>query len=218
MLKVMFPLAMAFLVLAPAQSVLAKDDMGQGRLFVGSAKANPTELKTELAAQGLKDLDAVYQYGIEITFPTLEHLNLGLRYSRHYFSQSEITATPNADYKAELAQDTMVGVARVPFYKTDVVHMDVFAGVGASNTTYTEKVVGQDGKLAKSFAPYYTAGASLALGYKQYFIFFEGGYEGNKVDSFDRSGTINSNINTMDMSGSYFLVGVMFDGIPIFKK
>lgn len=218
MQKLKSALMLGLLVVIPVNFVMAKDDLGQGRLFLGSTKADPTELKTELTAQNLKNIDAISQFGIEITFPTFQYLNLGLRYNRHYMSQDELVSDPSTDFKAEIIQDSMAGVARVPFLKTDFVHMDVFAGVGFSNTTYSEKVVVQDGQLEKKFSPYYTAGASMALGYKQYFLVFEGGYEGNKVEGFTRTGTINNNINTIDLSGSYFMVGLMFDGIPIFKK
>lgn len=192
--------------------------MGQGRLFLGSTTANPSEVNTELTAQGLKNIETVNQAGIEITFPTFKYLHLGLRYTRHFVSQDELASDPTTDFRAEITQDSMLGVARIPFFKSDHVYMDAFAGVGASNMTYAEKVVAQDGKLEKSTAPYYAAGGSIGFGYKKYFVFFEGGVETNKLEDLKRSGTINSNINTIDLSGTYFLVGFMFDGIPIFKK
>jgi hypothetical protein len=201
------------------QSAIAGSDMGmgQGRLFFGAAKADPKDVNTELTAQGIKNIDTSNQYGIEITFPIFQYLQLGLRYSHHYISEGEVTSTAN-DYRAEITQDGMLGMARVPFLKTDIVHADVFAGVGANSSTYSEKAAGQDGKLSNSANPYYLAGASLALGFKQYFVFFEGGFESNKVGSLKSSGTINNGISSIDLSGSYFMVGLMFDGIPIFKK
>jgi len=218
MLKLCSIFVLGLLVFVQTPSAMAKSDLGQGRLFLGSTKTQPTELKTELVAQGLKDLDAVSQAGIEITFPAFEYLSWGLRYTRHYISQDELNSDPATDYRADIAQDSMQGIVRVPFYKSDYVLMDVFAGVGFSNTSYKEKVVAQDGELKKSASAIYSAGASVAFGYKQYFLVLEGGVETNKVDSFERSGTINSNINTIDMSGSYFIVGFLFDGVPIFKK
>lgn len=206
------------LILLSTQTTLAKSDLGQGRLFLGYTKGDPKELKTELAAQGLKDADGINNFGIEITFPTYEYLQLGLRYNHHLMGLDELTSDPATDYKAEIKQDTFAGVARVPFYKSDFVVMDVFAAVGVAMTNYTEKTASIDGTLKNSASPYYTAGASMAFGYKQYFLFFEGGYEGNKVSDLKREGTINNNLNTLELSGTYFLVGLMFDGIPIFKK
>lgn len=218
MLKFKLFLVTGILIFISAQTAMAKGDVGQGRLFLGSTQTDPTEVNTELTAQNLKNVESGNQFGIEITFPTFQYLNLGLRYTRHYVHQDELASDPATDYKAEITQDSMLGVARIPFFKTDHVIMDAFAGVGVSNTTYTEKVVAQDGKLEKSATPIYAAGASIAFGYKQYFIFFEGGVESNKVEDFKRSGTVNGNINTIDLSGSYFMVGLLFDGVPIFKK
>jgi hypothetical protein len=196
----------------------AKNDLGQGRLFYGLTTTSPTEVKTELLAQGLKDMNSISQAGVEITFPAFEYLSWGLRYTRHFTTQDESTSDPLTDYSAQIAQDSMLGIIRVPFYKSDYILADVFAGVGASNTTYKEKVVAQDGELTKSASAIYAAGASVAFGFKQYFFFVEGGIETNKVESFERSGTINSNINSIDLSGSYIMAGFLFDGIPIFKK
>ncbi|MNL88607.1 hypothetical protein D3C87_2184120 [compost metagenome] len=43
---------------------------------------------------------------------------------------------------------------------------------------------------------------------------FEGGIESNKVKDLKSSGTVNSSIDTLDLSGSYFSLGLMFDGVP----
>lgn len=210
-------LGLAFVVTGPA--AFAAGDLGQARLFLGSTQTKPTELNTELTAQGLKNVTLNNTFGVEITFPTMQYLQLGLRYSHHLIGQDEDPADANTDYKAELVQDTMMGIARVPFYKSDYVQADIFVGVGASlSSNYTIKTASQDGKLTHSTAPNAAAGASLSLGYKQYFFMMEAGYEMNKLDKFTSSGTINSNITAMDLSGSYFLIGFMFDGIPIFKK
>jgi hypothetical protein len=212
-----FLLSLVFFVFG--SRVMAADmGLGQGRLFLGSTKTSPSELNTELTAQGLKNVDLNNQFGIEITFPTFQYLRLGLRYTHHLISQDETVSDPTTDYKAGLTQDALMGIARVPLLKTDYLHFDVFAGAGVNNSTYTEKTASQDGKLEKSASPVLAAGASLALGFKQYFVFFEGGYESNKLDDMKRSGNLNSNVNSIDLSGSYFLVGLMFDGIPIFSK
>lgn len=212
-----FALGFVFVVTAPA--AFAATELGQGRLFLGSTQTKPTELNTELAAQGLKEVTLNNSFGVEITFPTFGFMQTGLRYTYHLIGQDENPADANTDYKAELVQNTMMGVARIPFFKSDVVYADVFAGVGAAmNSSYTIKTAGQDGKLEHGASPVAAAGASLSLGYKQYYFMMEAGYEMNKLDKFTSSGNINSNVTAMDLSGSYFLIGFMFDGIPIFKK
>ncbi|WP_413578136.1 hypothetical protein ACLVWU_06295 [Bdellovibrio sp. HCB290] len=204
------------LLLTSSSAFSADLGLGQGRLFLGSAQVSPSELNTELTAQGIKNVDLNNQFGIEITFPTFEYLQLGLRYSHHLLSQD--ASTSGNDYKASLTQDSMMGVARIPLVKSDVVRFDLFAGVGASKSSYTIKSASQDGKLEKDVSPIAAAGASVAVGYKKFFLFFEGGYESNKLDDLSSSGTINTNVKSIDLSGSYLLMGLMFDGIPIFSK
>lgn len=210
-------LGLAFVFTGPA--ALAATDLGQGRLFLGSTQTKPTELNTELTTQGLKNVTLNNAFGVEITFPMAQVFQLGLRYTHHLISQDEDPSNTSTDYKAELVQDTMMGVARLPFFKSDVVYADVFVGAGAAlSTNYTIKTASQDGKLTSGTTPVAAAGASLSLGFKQYYFMMEAGYEMNKLDKFTSSGTINGNVTAMDLSGSYFLIGFMFDGIPIFKK
>lgn len=204
------------LVVLSAQTAMAADmGLGQGRLFLGSAKSSPSELNTQLTAQGIKNIELNNQYGIEITFPTFQYLNLGLRYTHHVTSQ-EGSLIP--DYKAEVMQDGLMGVVRVPLVKSDVVHFDIFAAGGVNKTTYTEKSATQDGKLENGASPTFATGASVAFGYKKYYLFFEGGFESNKVDNLTSSGNPSANISSLDLSGSYVLLGFMFDGIPVFSK
>lgn len=217
MQKLKSQLVLGFLLILSTSSVFAKNDMGQGRLFLGSTQADPKELNTELTAQGIKNVELNNKFGVEITFPTFTYLNLGLRYSYNLISNDENPADPNTDYLAKATQNSFLGVARIPFYKNDYVHLDVFAGVGANNMTYSIKTSSQDGKLEQSTIPTYAAGASAAFGFKKYFIFFEGGYESNLAKDLKSSGTINTNVTKIDLTGSYFVIGLMFDGIPIFK-
>lgn len=37
----------------------------------------------------------------------------------------------------------------------------------------------------------------------------------NKIEKLEKSGTINDNVKTIDLTGSYLTIGLMFDGIPI---
>lgn len=199
-----------------ASSALAKEDLGQGRLFLGTTTTKPSEVNTELKAQDLKTIERLGWLGVEITFPTFGVLQTGLRYTRHSTKQDPNTS--GTGFYADLTQDSMQGIVRYGFLGTDNVKMDVFLGAGAGKTTYTEKFATQDGKLDKGASFVASGGVSLALGAKQFFLVLEGGYESNKVDGFTRSGTLNDNIKSIDMSGPYFMIGLMFDAIPIFKK
>lgn len=211
-----------FTLIVSTQTVGAAERLGQARLFLGSTQIDPKELNTELTTQGLKNVDLNNKFGVEITFPVMAYLNLGLRYSKHLISQDEASSNSSTDYKVEMNQDVMVAVARIPFYKTEYFVIDGVVGFGGSNTEYEIKTASQDGSLTKKgspFAtPYGTAGISLGVGKGKYFFVVEGGLDSNKVNDFDRSGNINSNVNEIDLSGSYLTLGLMFNGIPIFTK
>ncbi|MNT43520.1 hypothetical protein D3C72_1799970 [compost metagenome] len=120
----------------------------------------------------------------------------------------------------KLDQDAFMLIARVPFVKTDIYRIDAFAGVGGTNTKLNVKTSSQDGEFTKSVgeswyaSPYAAAGASVSVGYKFFYVVFEGGIESNKVKDLKSSGTVNSSIDTLDLSGSYFSLGLMFDGVP----
>lgn len=168
----------------------------------------------------MKKVDGITQYGVEIVYPAFQYLDVGVRYAKRTLNNDENPANSATDYTAKIDQDTFMFLARVPFYKSDIVRLDAFAGAGGSNTTYTIKSASEDGSLTKKansgwFAsPYAAAGASLAVGYKWIYFVMEGGVESNKPDSFDRSGTVSSNISNIDLSGGYLTIGILFTGVP----
>jgi hypothetical protein len=143
-----------------------------------------------------------------------------MRYTKRQGYSDEQPANSNTDYSANLDQSSMLLLARVPVIKAGSLRVDVFAGFGGSNTILTVKSATQDGELSRKssagwFASPYTAyGASVAVGYKQVYLFIEGGLETNKVDGFKRTGTVSSSLDNITLSGSYFAIGLMFDGVP----
>ena len=196
----------------------------QARLFAGVTDVKPENLNQELTAQGLREFKSISKFGAEITYPVARFLDVGMNYTKRYMSRDEIDSDPSTDYQALLDQDTISLVARVPVLKTGIVRLDAVAGIGGSNTTLTLKSASQDGELLRREGGdwlatlYSNYGASIAIGYKNFFLVVEGGVESNKVDSFKRKGTINENIHTIDLSGSYVTVGLLFDGISAHKK
>lgn len=202
----------------------AKEFPVQARLFLGSTGVSPDNVNQIIELQGLKEIDRVNKYGLEITYPVMSYLDVGIRYTKIFGNFDEKTSDPSTPYEAKLDQDTVLLVARVPLLKNDFLRVDAFGGFGGSNTSLKIKTGGQDGELSKKastgwFAsPYSAVGASLSVGFKWVYVVFEGGVDTNKVDSFSRSGSVSSSINTLDLSGSYFTLGLMFDKIPGFTK
>ncbi|WP_374079346.1 hypothetical protein [Bdellovibrio bacteriovorus] len=207
-------------LIVPSSFAFAKEIPVQGRLFAGVHSIDPTNVNETIEAQGLKKLDSVNRLGIEITYPLHRYLDVGLRYTKRLASVEENPDNGSTDYSAKVDQDSMLLLARVPVVKSDIVHFDIFAGVGGSNTTLKVKTASQDGEFTRRASgdwvatPYTSFGASVAIGYKQVYLVFEGGFESNKVDGFDRSGSASASIDTLDLSGSYLSIGLMFDGVP----
>lgn len=203
-----------------AQTVFGKDVPVQGRLFVGITSADPKDVNLELEAQSLKKVDSVQQYGVEITYPVLKYFEVGIRYTRRTILRDEMTPSLLTDYSAQINQDSALLVGRVPFLKSTFVRMDAFAGIGGSNTSLKIKTASQDGELSRKEskdwfgAPCASYGASVGFGYKQFYFVVEGGMEMNKITNLKRTGNVNNNIETIDLSASYFTIGLLFDGVP----
>ncbi len=205
------------------QSSFAKDLFLQGRLFIANTKANKLDnLNTALANEGLKKIDKTTNFGVEITFPTFRFLEPGMRYTRRTFTADPVNSLTK--YDANGTQDSILFLARIPFIRSSFFRFDIFGGVGGNNTTLKIKSATSDGELSKTAAkdwfatPYYAAGSSVGFGFKHILLYAEGGYEMNKVNNLYKSGTLASNISSLNLSGSYFMIGIMFDGIKGFQK
>lgn len=202
-----------------SQFASAKSFPVTARFFIGSTLAEPDNLNQELVAQGLEDIDAVAVFGLEATYTALKHFEVGIRYTKRMANQEENPKDPATSFSGELNQDSVLLLARYPFLKSKIVRADIFAGVGGSNTTFKILTATQDGELTRKEAgdwfatPYASAGASIAIGYKSVYFTIEGGYETNKVDDFKRTGNVNTNVSAIDLSGGYFTIGLLIDGL-----
>lgn len=193
----------------------------QGRVFVGSTAIKPTELNRELDSMGLKSFDWIPQYGGEVTYSFLNSFEVGLRYSHREGEQDEQNSDLTTEYKATLVQDSALAVLRLALIKTDFFRLDAFGGAGGSNTSLKVKTASQDGQLTRKegndwFAsPCFAYGGSIAFGYKKIYLAFEAGVETNKIDNFKKVGNVTSDLREIDLSGSYFMLGLIFDGVSV---
>ncbi|AHZ84006.1 hypothetical protein Bb109J_c1309 [Bdellovibrio bacteriovorus] len=209
-----------FSLIVSATASAAVEIPVQARFFAGMTGVKLDELNDSLEAQSMKKIEGVTQLGLEITYPVMKYLDVGARYAKKLADSEENPADPNTDYSAKIDQDAFLLIARVPIIREDFYRVDAFAGVGGTNTKVTMKTLAQNGDYTKSVgeswyaSPYAAAGVSLALGYKRFYFVFEGAIEHNKVDDLKRSGSVSTSVNSLDLSGSYFTVGIMFDGIP----
>ncbi len=219
-------LVLSFLTLSStsAFAVMGKNIPAQLRLFGGANATDPKDLNEEMQAQGLKTFDTVTQFGAEAG-GALGPIDLGLRYMRKYAKKDEDPSADATDYYAQIDQDTMAIMLRIPIVKSDFVRLDIFGGYGGSNTTLKLETAGYSGSMTKKesgdwFAsPYSLYGASIGVGYKKFYFVFEGGMESNKVKDFKRfPSTTGPAIEELDLSGSYFTIGLMFDGLEGKKR
>lgn len=210
-------LAFVFLFLLSPVS-RAEQFPAKGRLLIGSISGNPSELNTEMTTQGINKFETITKAGVDITYAATSFMDLGLRYEHVMQKNLEATQT-NSNFNANLTQDAVMGVARFPLMKSEFTRFDVFGAAGVGNTNFSILNASQDGQLTtngyKTFCG--EVGASVGIGYKNVFFLIEGGYESNKVGSLETANNINGNVKSIDMSGSYLMIGLMFDGITATK-
>jgi hypothetical protein len=196
----------------------------QARLFASATKVDPSALNAEMTSEGLMNYSYFTAVGVEMTYPMGRLLDVGLRYTKHWQQLDEKPITTATEYYGKMDQDTVSAVLRIPVMRRGMLKFDVFGAIGGTNSTFTMKTATVDGSLKKSNSgdywvatPYYAAGSSVGIGFKKFYIFAEAGYENNRVNNFTSQGTI-ADIGTIDMSGPYLLVGVLFDGVTATKQ
>lgn len=200
---------------ATLSSAAPKDT--QGRLFAGGTSVSPANVNEEVRANGLKKISATLLVGLEATYPIAPSLDLGLRYIKNQVDRDEDPSDPLSSDKIYISQDLLMGIARVPLVKSNFFRFDIFGGWGAAMSSTLKLEAGtQKGELSKRpFESMISAyGASVSIGYKSFFLFVEAGGMSNSVGGFQKTGTMNDNIQRMDLSGPYALVGVNFTGMP----
>lgn len=215
-MKVVIALLICFYV----QETLGKDLFVQGRLFLANNSIDRfNTLNTALESDGLNAIDKTDNLGVEITFPLFRFLEPGMRYTRRSATALESPDNPITNYEAKLSQDTIMLMVRLPIIRSSFFRYDVFGGVGGSNTKLKLHTASGSGELSRAksgdwvASPTYAIGSSIGIGFRHILLFLEGGHEKNTVDKLKSSGTVPAGINSIDLSGSYFMLGIMFDGI-----
>lgn len=193
-----------------------------GRLYVGRTSVDPKALNTEMTADGLGNYSGISKAGIEVTFPLLKVLGLGLRFEKQYESIAALTpASSTTTFSGSISQDIAQAVARISIVNTNIFRVDAIGAYGGSNTVINVHSLSQTGKMNHtgmdkwSNAIVSSVGASIGAGFKGYYFYVEGGQSINKVKKFDRTGNLNANVDELDLSGPYINVGLIFDGSTI---
>lgn len=223
--KALSAILLILLAFSTASEVaLAKEMPVRARFYAGSTKADMTAINDIIVPQGLKKADDISQWGLEIAPIMAKYLDLGVRYTKRSAITNEDPDVDSTRYQSRLIQDSILLVARVPFFQSENVRFDVFGGAGGTNTNFSVYSSSNTGELSSQAAkdwyssPYTAYGASLALGAKEYFFFVEAGVENNKISNFKSEGNIGGTLETLDMGGNYLIVGLLLNGIPGMTK
>lgn len=183
------------------------------RLLGGASAIKPKDVNESFEAQHLQKVSASLLLGGELGY-TLGGFGAGIRYINNQVSRAEEPSTPFSTYSGSISQDVVLAMAHIPLVKKDYFHLSLTGGYGGAATRVKVKSATQRGEInAKIFdTPAWMSGAAIAVGHKFFFFEIEGGYMGNKATRFTRSGTISTEIEAVDMSGTYAAINLVFYG------
>ena len=183
----------------------------QVRTYYANAYIEPEQVNTDLDAKGIEDFSTLNLFGVEFNVQPVEKFRIGLDFSKRLKFTDE---NDQEDY-AKIDQDVVSLVARFSIIDTKFFIFDIFAGYGKGQTNYTtytgspEYITSSDGQSTYNteLSKY---GSSLAFGYSKYFVYIEGGYENNYLDTIKKEGSFHASLKEIDLSGTYFMVGILF--------
>lgn len=185
----------------------------------------PETANTYLEGQGVDKFTGILSYGAEVDYPIASKLDLGFRvriaYQRE--NQTETPAITTEPDKASLRQNVGYLVTRINAIESKAVRLDAVAGVGWALTQLKTKISGVDGSYERgwggtdgSLVTFY--GASIGFGWGGIYLVGEAGLENNKPGNLKRTGNASTTIESLDLSGAYINVGLLFNGKPSFIK
>lgn len=174
----------------------------------------PTSLNNLSAPDGVSGLDTLRSLGLEID-GQWKWLKIGAKFT-YMNSSSEPPNSPFPPLAYQSTRQFNAGiVGRLPLADKDSLLFDVFAEIGASDTTLDVQTIGSGrGSLDKDQNFYQRAGASVGIGSKDLKLYIEAGQEFNKLDGLKATGTLVSGISTVDLSGPYYSIGLIISGVP----
>ncbi len=217
-MKTLILLLSVFTLLHSANCFAGDEVINQIRFFYGQSTIKSSEVNTITSAAGLEEFKKLDHFGLEVSRDVATYFNLGLRFSVETARTKMADSSVSSEYDANLGQVTLMPMLNFPFIKSEIIKMDAVTGIGLSNTSFRIKTVDQNGSYAsKLSSPSALAGLSLAIGKKYVFLKVEGGYEYRKASGFNKTGTLTGNIDTIDLSGPYFNIGIYIDGLKLGK-
>jgi opacity protein-like surface antigen len=208
------------LLVASSHHAFANERAFQWRVFGSSITVDPKDLNDELEAQGVKKVKSLLGLGFDVTTPLIGRLNVGARFSQRLGYAGEKTESLATDYRVDVKQDAIAALIRLPLIQTQIFFLDIFGAYGGSHTHAKITGSSETGKITKTDSAGWWSGAygaSLGVGYDRFFVAVEGGMETNRIAELQRTG-LNGNIETLDFSGPYVALALVFNTTNRFSK
>ncbi len=203
---------------AQAQLALSWSEV---RLFASTNRFGtaPDGLNSLTTTDKVNSLSALNGLGFEADFHLLPWLKGGIRYAGIWTLMTPDNA-PNPPTAFLAVQQTKFGlILRVPLAEKDWLRFDLFGEAGSANTHIDLQTIGSgQGTFSKNGSIYERAGASLGIGWKSMYVFFEAAQEWNNLDGVSFAGSLPNSITAIDLGGMYYGVGLIFSGIPSWVK
>lgn len=178
----------------------------------------PTALNNLTAPDNVPALDTLQSLGIEID-GQYKWIKFGVKFG--YTNSS--AQPPNAPFPApaylSVSQLTAGVLTRIPIITQPAFLLDAFAELGAADTTFNAQTV-SSGKatIEKDKNFYQRAGASVGVGTSAIKLYAEVGQEWNNLKDLSSSGTLVTNIPSVDLSGTYYAIGLIISDVPEWLK
>lgn len=190
------------------------------RVFASETQfANQSEeLNTLLAADGIEKLDKVVGFGLEANADVTSWFKAGTKFKGIFAGSNKNEAQLPATEYIQIQQYSAGLIGRIGLINKQNFLLDVFAEAGLSNNTIEIKSSLGTAKWDKKSHFYQRAGASLAAGGSGFKFYVEGGYENFKLDNLEHTGSFGQSTSSIDLSGPFVGVGLIFSGIPSWIK
>lgn len=174
----------------------------------------PTALNNLTAADNVQKLDTSNGIGLEAD-AKYKAFKVGTRFKYVLMSKEPIGAAVGGPSALTISQYTVGLLGRYPIVDNDLLTFDVVAELGMANTSFDVKTIASgNGTFKKDGSFFQRAGAAFGVGWPSAKFYFEVGQEWNKLDDMSFTGTIANNINSVDLSGPYFSIGLIISGMP----
>lgn len=188
-------------------------------LSTNTLATSPTALNNLTAADNVQKLSDLTGIGLEADAQLKPWLKIGTRIKGIWNSVYPPNPPSPATAYLQVSQYSGGVLVRVPIVNNDWLLFDTFAEVGVANTKIDVQTISSGkGTFSKESGFYQRAGVSAGIGGPAIKFYLEAGQEWNNLSGMSFQGTLNQNVSSVDLTGSYYAFGLIFSGIPSWIK